>query len=352
MNLCGLTEKDGIRETKIKVEHLFQDTSIIETRSFSQKRLLSVSLIVSFYIIVSITTVLVNKMVLKVFRFPMTLLWLQMVLAVIFLHFLHLICLYKVPTSSILDYKVIRQLYPLILVNVIGLILNTMCLDTVDVLVYQVTRSMVLPLNLFIGLLIDHKLPSIQTSIACITITLGFLFGTITDQFLSEKSKSAVLQDHHLMAKTLIFGFGSALMAAISSHIIKKCFDDKNRVLIEPSKLVYTNNFYSLIILFPVVLVKESKQVILSISGTTKTELIPITGGILISGVLGLLINLAGYLQIKATSPLSHTISASARGVLQTILACSVLGEKLSSARAISIVLILIGTAIYTISKV
>jgi GDP-fucose transporter C1 len=209
---------------------------------------------------------------------------------------------------------------------------------------------MVLPLTLLIGIGLNAGLPNVSSLLACFLITAGFLAGTLWDFFFSHDSQSEPQADH-LMIKTLVYGLGSSMMAAVNSHVIKRCFDAEKRILVEPSKLIYTNNFYSLIILTPIVLLKESGSMLSEFDGQSRLRVGVIMAGILASSVFGLLINLAGYLQIRATSPLSHTISASARGVLQTILACLVLHEHLSISRSLSIAIILIGTAIYTISN-
>jgi solute carrier family 35 (GDP-fucose transporter), member C1 len=65
-------------------------------------------------------------------------------------------------------------------------------------------------------------------------------------------------------------------------------------------------------------------------------------------GVLGYLVNVAGFLQIKVTSPVTHMIASALRGVLQTLVAMAVLGDAVSGGNAAGIVLVLAGSCWYT----
>jgi len=307
----------------------------------------NICIIVSFYIFVSIATVLTNKAILREFHHPLTLLWLQMLLAVVILHALQAMRVYSPPWSLIFDLGFVKRISPLILINVIALTLNTLCLDAVDVLVYQLTRAMVLPLTLFFGVCLDQSFPNLASCLACLLITSGFLAGTVWDA-RSELSPANNWKATNLLSKTLLYGLGSSMMVAINAHVIKRCFKvDDMRPMLHPSKLVYINNAFSLLILTPVTIFTEYSTLI--ILNPTTRQIGYLSVAIFASSILGLLINLAGYLQIKATSPLGHTISASARGVLQTILAWALLNEHLTPPRAVGIAIILLGTAIYTI---
>ncbi|KAJ3218995.1 hypothetical protein HK099_004844 [Clydaea vesicula] len=73
--------------------------------------------------------------------------------------------------------------------------------------------------------------------------------------------------------------------------------------------------------------------------------------GSLVTGVFGFLINVAGFLQIKVTSPVSHMISSAVRGVIQTILAIMIFGDSVTEAVVIGTVLILTGSSLYTLFK-
>ena len=65
-------------------------------------------------------------------------------------------------------------------------------------------------------------------------------------------------------------------------------------------------------------------------------------------GFVGFLINIAGFLQIKVTSPVSHMVSSAIRGVIQTFVAMAIFGEMVSSRRWMGIVLTISGSIFYT----
>ena len=65
-------------------------------------------------------------------------------------------------------------------------------------------------------------------------------------------------------------------------------------------------------------------------------------------GIFGYLINVAGFLQIKVTSPVTHMISSALRGVLQTLVAMAVFGDHVTLGNAFGIALVLAGSSWYT----
>jgi GDP-fucose transporter C1 len=65
-------------------------------------------------------------------------------------------------------------------------------------------------------------------------------------------------------------------------------------------------------------------------------------------GFVGFLINIAGFLQIKVTSPVTHMVSSAVRGVLQTFVAMAIFDEIVSSQRWLGIFLTICGSIFYT----
>jgi len=94
--------------------------------------------------------VMVNKWVLNAIETPVAFLWVQLILAVLFLHIGAFVGLLTIPKKSIFDTSLMKSLSPLILVNVSGLTFNTLCLDLVDASFFQV--SDIIYLNFFIFL--------------------------------------------------------------------------------------------------------------------------------------------------------------------------------------------------------
>jgi len=90
---------------------------------------------ITFYMVTSITMVMANKWILKDHHYPLTFLWLQVIVAVALLHISSSLNILKAPRLSM---EVSKALAPMIFVNVVGLSLNTLCLQFVDASFYQV----------------------------------------------------------------------------------------------------------------------------------------------------------------------------------------------------------------------
>ena len=90
---------------------------------------------------------------------------------------------------------------------------------------------------------------------------------------------------------------------AVHSFIIKSSFNTYKAK--GPFDLVYLNNAFSTICLTPFLLLELTKwpQFI-----NNATEIKAFLMGTVVAGSVGLLINVAGFMQIKVTSPLTHTV--------------------------------------------
>lgn len=290
-----------------------------------------VFLAVSFYVITSITMILINKAVLRETTLPLAFLWSQLMVAAVILKAMS-------PLTFIppLTFALHRSLLPLIAINVLGLTMNTLCLSHMDAMLYQIARSLVLPITVALTPLLSHRGDSVSARIlaACTIITCGFLIGVFGDGLQSSRDVSVL---------GLTFGVLSSLTTALHSFVIKSSFG------VYESKgvfdLVYLNNAFSALWLLPLLFL-EAKQwpAFLTNSDEIRTFLI----GALVAGVVGLLINVAGFLQIRLTSPLTHTVSSAARGVLQSIACYLLLSESLTQARILGIVVTLIGSCLYS----
>ncbi|KAK9729368.1 hypothetical protein K7432_000333 [Basidiobolus ranarum] len=291
---------------------------------------------VSFYIVTALVMVLVNKWVLNIVSVPITFLWAQIALAVVFFHLSSVFNLFVIPK---LNLRTCISLTPLITINVVGLTFNTLCLQYLDASFYQVARSLVLPFTVALSWLFLKKKSSTMASLACGIICGGFMVGVRGEVTSLDVSYTGV-----------IFGVISSITTAAHAIIIKKSLEVVNNNTME---LVYYNNFLSALTLIPVIFLNSEIQGLFSLFGSQENHLLVYTFviGVLVTGFFGFLINIAGFLQIKVTSPVSHMISSAVRGVLQTILAVYFFGDDLTGSRVFGIALILIGSTFYTYIK-
>lgn len=297
-----------------------------------RKSELYVSAVFSFYILSTISMVIINKLVLKQSSLPISFLWGQMILASIILQAAQFCGAFKMPSFKL---SVLKNLIPLIGINVVGLGLNTLCLQYSDAMMYQIARSLVLPITIALTPLLLKESVSARTIGCCLVILAGFGVG-----ILGEKELRVSL-------KGIIFGALSSLSTALHAVIIKQAFtkiEEKS-----PFDMIYYNNVLSALILLPM-LVFEARPLISSIK-SNDSALHALLIGTLVAGTMGLLVNFASFLQIKVTSPLTHTVASAARGVLQSIACYFVLGENINLQRGLGIGVTLTGTIMYSLTK-
>lgn len=291
-----------------------------------------VAAVVGFYIISTISMVLVNKVVLKNAGLPFTFLWGQLALASFVLQVCQLCGAFKMPSFSP---KNLIRLIPLIAVNVVGLSLNTLCLYYADAMMYQIARSLVLPITVALTPLMLHDSISFKVIACCLIVTAGFTVGLFGEQSIK------------VSALGIVFGLLSSLSTALHSIVIKQAFgkiEEKS-----PFDMVYYNNVLSTIVLMPTLAI-EARPLLDMVTGKN-AMLRPLLIGTTVAGLMGLLVNFAAFLQIKVTSPLTHVVASASRGVLQSLAAFFLLREKINIARGIGIGVTLTGSVLYSVVK-
>ena len=178
---------------------------------------------VSFYLVTSITMVLANKWVLKYLPdLPLLILWLQIVVAVLLIMCTQYFGLLSFSPSKQhriprITWEKARKLWPLIAINVVGLSFNTYCLVYVDASMYQVARSLILPLTVLLQFLILKVKSSVEVVGSCAIVCTGFLVGLFMDD------SAAVAKSHGGGSSFLgiLFGVLSSVTTALHSIIFK-----------------------------------------------------------------------------------------------------------------------------------
>ena len=79
------------------------------------------------------------------------------------------------------------RLWPLIAVNVMGLIFNNLCLQYVDASFYQIARGLVLPITVGLSFVLQSSPPSARATYCCVGITAGFGVGVLYDNHATGK---------------------------------------------------------------------------------------------------------------------------------------------------------------------
>lgn len=294
--------------------------------------------VVSFYMSAALVMVFVNKAVLNSSpELPLLFLFNQLVLAVILLH-ASAFATDKVEIPQ-LDLKTAKKMMPVTLVNVLGLIFNILCLRGVEASFFQIARGLVLPLTIAVSAIQTQSLPSRRVVLAAGVVALGFVLGVAPHTLANIQWRAAP------SGLSIFYGVLSSLFIAVHAVLIKVSLPHAHNSTIQ---LAYWQNLGSAIFLAPFIVIQGEYGRLFELIGTREWNAGVFIWGSLITGVFGFLLCVAGLLSIKVTSPVTHMFSSAARSVIQTLLGVWLFNDLLTSNRALSILIIALGTMYYT----
>jgi len=297
---------------------------------------LRVATVISFYMFAALVMVFVNKTVLNSTpEAPLLFLFLQLLIAVILLHVTALFSSrIEIPHW---DSYTVKKLVPVVTINIVGLVFNTLCLREVEATFFQIARGLVLPLTISVTSLSSHSHPASRVIIAAAIVTVGFFIGVAPEGNLPASSIPSAI--------SLFYGVFSSLSIAIHSVLVKSSLPYCNNSTIQ---LAYWTNAGSAVLIAPFVLLLGEPAKILELSASTESNIRVFVWGSLVTGFFGFLLCIAGLLSIKVTSPVTHMFSSAARSVIQTLLGVWIFHDALTTNRVLSLMTILGGTMYYT----
>lgn len=324
--------------------------------------------VVTFYMVAALTMVFVNKAVLlSAPTVPLLFLLIQLVMAVFLLHTFAWMLPRHVQLPKF-ELQTMKKLVPVISVSLCGLVFNTLCLRAVEAAFFQIARGLLLPLTIIISALFTRSLPTptIPVFLAALIVTLGFLMGIAPsslhiDVAVPVGDETAVSQPvptpltSNSSTMGLFYGILSSLFIAVHSCLIKQSLPHVGGSALA---LAYWTNLASSILLTPIVIfageVTEFTRLVRSATDAaaagvaSEWQWSTFVWGSIVTGVFGALLGLASMLSVKATSPVTHMFSSAAKSVLQTVLGVWLFHDLMTTGRASSILVILIGTLYYT----
>lgn len=269
---------------------------------------------------------------------PLLYLFNQLVIAVILLHGATLLTA-KVQIPK-LEVHTARKLAPVVSVNIIGLVFNTLCLRGVEASFFQIARGMVLPLTILVSCIHTHVRPSAKVLIAAGIVTFGFLTGISPNKDLPASASPSVI--------SLAYGLLSSVFIAVHAVLIKASLPHCNNSTIE---LAYWTNLGSAVMVAPFIILNGELGTLIHLTRSMEWDGRTFIYGSAITGVFGFLLCVAGLLSIKITSPITHMFSSvsvailkcgsgfpfsnpcitqAARSVLQTLLGVWLFGDILT----------------------
>ncbi|KAF7339344.1 TPT domain-containing protein [Mycena sanguinolenta] len=310
---------------------------------------LQVAGVVAFYMCSALVMVFVNKAVLiSAPDLPLVFLLLQLIIAVVLLKLSALFSRGAIEIPPF-DSDSAKKLFPVVFVNIVGLVFNTLCLRGVDASFFQIARGLVLPLTIIVSSVHTRSMPSANVILASVIVTGGFFLG------VAPSSKVPITANP--FAFVSFYGFLSSLFIAFHAVLIKMSLPYCNNSSIQ---LAWWTNAGSAVMLLPAVVLAGEISTLRDMVADPHWDATVFLWGTLVTGFFGFLLCIAGLLSIRVTSPITHMFSSAARSVLQTVIGVTYFGDLITtyvfldllptaltkkiSNRATSIIVILGGT--------
>mmetsp|Transcript_28016 Transcript_28016/g.45480 ORF Transcript_28016/g.45480 Transcript_28016/m.45480 type:complete len:359 (+) Transcript_28016:157-1233(+) len=290
---------------------------------------------VAFYFITSLSVVFLNKYVLSYssvsFPRPLFLTWFQLVVALVMISAAGEIGR-RIPSLSFMPpvefkWECARATFPLAVVFVLMLATSNLCLQYVEVSFYQVVKSLNIICNIALGyLILGHSVSGSALS-SCAVVMLGYFMAAYGEVRFSWPG--------------IVFGLVSSIFVSLNSIYVKKVLPAVDN---DTWRLAIYNTILSIFILFPVVLAWGDFSALMESAVLKNSSFWAIST---LSGVLGYFINIATFLQIKFTSPLTHTISGTAKAIVQTVLGALLFQNPISLLNGLGNAICIGGTFLY-----
>uniref|UniRef100_A0A1A9Z9M3 Sugar phosphate transporter domain-containing protein n=1 Tax=Glossina pallidipes TaxID=7398 RepID=A0A1A9Z9M3_GLOPL len=301
---------------------------------------IKVFLVVTLYWFISILTVFVNKHLLSSdtvsLEAPLFVTWFQCVVSAVIcfiasLFGRHFPSLVNFPEGNPLDTCTFRKMMPLSVLFILTVGANNLCLKYVGVAFYYVGRSLTTVFNMIFTYVLLRQKTSTPSIVCCLLIVAGFMLG------VNQESQTLTFS-----LQGTIFGILGSLALALYSIQTKKSLQYVNQ---EVWLLSYYNNLYSSLLFLPLIILNGELEAIITYKSLYEFWFIFI---MLAGGLCGFAIGFVTTLQIKVTSPLTHTISGTAKACAQTVIATHWYQDKKSFLWWTSNAIVLLASAAYT----
>eukprot|EP00980_Cylindrotheca_fusiformis_P009962 scaffold2201_cov119-Cylindrotheca_fusiformis.AAC.7 len=225
-----------------------------------------------------------------------------------------------------------RKIFPLSVVFVGMITFNNLCLKWVEVSFYNVARSLTIVFNVVLSRIVLGTPTSPRTLLCLCIVILGFFLGANGEVNFSFKGTVA--------------GIFSSLFVSLNSIFTKKVLPAVDN---DHWKLTFYNNVNAIILFMPLMAYYETE----TLSNAMAVQFVsPIFwGAMMVAGCFGFSIGIVTVLQIKATSPLSHNISGTAKAAVQSMMAFYIWKNPATIMGVAGMFVVLGGSLLYTVVK-
>ena len=209
---------------------------------------------------------------------------------------------------------------------------NELGLKWVEVSFYNVARSLTIVFNVILSKIMLNSDSSRPTLLCLLVVIIGFFMGSGGELNFSMKGTIA--------------GILSSLFVSLNSIYTKKVLPVVDN---DHWKLTFYNNANACIMFIPLMIIFEHQ----AIGMAFYEQFLSATfwGAMWIAGFFGFAIGIVTVLQIKATSPLTHNISGTAKAAVQSIMAFYIWGNPATFLGCLGIATVLGGSLLYTYVK-
>ncbi|KCV71884.1 hypothetical protein H696_01293 [Fonticula alba] len=310
------------------------------TSSPSVGRIFSVIL---FYWIISLSTVFLNKYIFSSgemqFSYPLLVTWYQILFALAALT----VCgelgkrvrLFSAVPPVRLNRVKLQAIMPLTVLYVLMLALNNLCLKYVEVTFYQVARSLTIPFSIVFGFLLHGQRTSKAALLTSMVVVAGFVLGAYGEV--------------HFSWSGILFGVGASACVSLYGLFVKQklaVVDDNEWLLQE------YNTALASVLMIPLIILSGEWNSLMNSPSDLAMLYMPRFWAIMsITALAGWMINLAMFLQIKTTTPLTNSISGTAKSCVQSLLAWMIYKNPVSGMNFAGIVLSLVGSSAYSMVR-
>ncbi|KAN0035877.1 hypothetical protein ACTA71_005168 [Dictyostelium dimigraforme] len=328
--------QDILKNSQLKEQQHQQIQQQIQQQK-KESSLGTIASVIGFYFFISISLVFLNKILLSDFKFeyPLFITWYQQIISFISIYLMTSMSK-SVPALSFLpefEFKseTAVKVLPVTAVLTGMVIFNNLCLEYVEVSFYQVARSLTICFSLVLTYVVLKSKTSYRATMACLVVFLGFLLGSAGEVNFSWLG--------------IIFGLLSSFFVALYSIAVKRVLPavDGNEW-----RLSIYNTAISIALIFPLIILSGEANTIFN-------EPLLYSGSfwfyMTIAGIMGYLISISVFMQIKHTSPLTNTISGTVKACVQTILAVVFWGNPISTQNAVGILLVIGGSFWYSMQR-
>lgn len=224
------------------------------------------------------------------------------------------------------------KVFPLSIVFVGMITFNNLTLKWVEVSFYNVARSLTIVFNVFFSYVLLNTGTSARTSMCLLVVITGFFVGSAGEANFSLNGTIA--------------GVLSSLFVSLNSIYTKKVLpavDDNHW------RLTFYNNCNAVVLFTPLIIFFELPALAAAVDNQLVNGVF--WSAMFVAGFFGFSIGIVTVLQIKATSPLSHNISGTAKAAVQSAMAFYIWQNQPTVKGVLGIIFVLGGSLLYTLVK-